>query len=229
MTPTDDQPEPGRRAVSPRILVIIGVAIVVVVAGIALLTRGNDDSAQTASGGSSPSPSPGASASSPSPGSPTSKASSSSKASGSASGSPSPVLSAGKPLRAAFTQAARPAPSLVVDITRVEKIQAKAEIPGEVSGPALRITVRVRNTSNKTVPIKSALANLYYGPERTPATLMTHPGAKAFPEKIPAGGTGTGVVLFTVPPKQRGNVVLEVIIDAEMRRIEFRGDCTGQC
>ena len=79
------------------------------------------------------------------------------------------------------------------------------------------------------MPIKTALANLYYGPDRTPATMMTHPGAKAFPESVPAGGTGTGVVLFTVPPQDRSKVVLEVIIDAQMRRIEFAGDCSSHC
>lgn len=233
MSPTDDQPGSGGSVVTPRNLAIGVLVIALVVLGIVLLTRNGDDkdSASTASGSSStPSSSPAStqdpsSSSSPSTGS----SSSASPKGGSASGTPAPVLSVGKPVRAAFTQAARPAPSLLVDITKVEKVEAKAEIPGEVSGPALRITVRVRNTSKKSVPIKTALTNLYYGPDRTPATYMTKPGSKSFPESVPAGGSATGVVLYTVPPKYRGNVVLEVIIDAQMRRIEFAGNCTSRC
>jgi hypothetical protein len=233
MTSTDDQPAPEGRRVSRRVLAVSATVIVVVVAVIFLLTRGNDDSSNTTAGGGPPSGSPGTAGASPSA-SPGAKSSSSpspsaSKGPSSGSGSSAPVLSAGKPVQAALSRPARPAPSLVVDVPRVEKVQAKAEIPGEVSGPALRFTVRVRNTSGKTVPIKTALANLYYGPDRTPATMMTHPGAKNFPEKVAPGQAVTGVVLFTVPPKSRQDIVLEVIIDAHMRRIEFSGNCAGQC
>jgi hypothetical protein len=136
------------------------------------------------------------------------------------------------PKRVRFSQTATVSPALSVDVTKVESVQSKAVTPGETSRPSLRITVRVTNSSTKAANIDSALTNLYYGSDRTPANTSARPGGKSFPARVSAGGTATGVFVFNVPVGRRDKVALEVSVDASLRRVEFAGDCSasaGSC
>ena len=133
------------------------------------------------------------------------------------------------PKNVAFRATGRPGKGLVVSIAKVESITSKAVTIGEVGGPALRITVAVHNQGPSTVPISSALTNLYYGPQRTPADPAHEPGSKPFPPTVGAGRTVTGIVIYTIPKADRSKLDLEVNLDNRLRTLEFNGGCPQDC
>lgn len=132
-------------------------------------------------------------------------------------------------VRVPLDAVATPEPGLRIRVTRVEEVRSRAEIPGETSRPALRITVRAENTTDEPVAIGGALTNLYYGPARNAASLVLRPGGRPFPQDVAPGASASSVVVYNVPPEARGDIVLEVSLDATIRRVEFSGDCADDC
>ena len=213
------------------LLVALGVVLVVVAALLIWsLTRDDDDPAGK---GSPTSREPGDSASasataSPKPGSATRSPGGKASRSPSTGSTGGPVNEA-KPQSIGFDQTGRPARGVDLDVVKVENVRGQAQIPGEVSGPALRITVRVTNRTDKPVAIDNVVSNLYYGGDRRPATPMLKPGSRAFPSSARPEGTASGVLLFNVPRSGRDKLVLEVILDAQLRTVEFNGACPADC
>jgi len=134
-----------------------------------------------------------------------------------------------KPQKVRLRQAGQPAPGVTARIVRVESVRARGHIPGEVSGPGLRLTVQVDNARPGRIPSNTAVANLYYGADRTPATPFVQSGARALPRFIPARGSATGVFVFSVPVAQRTSVVLELDLSTRFRVVQFVGDCRRSC
>lgn len=132
-------------------------------------------------------------------------------------------------VRVPLDAVATPEPGLRLSVTRVEEVRSRAEIPGETSRPALRITVRAENATDESVAIGGALTNLYYGPARNAASLVLRPGGRPFPQDLAPGASASSVVVYNVPPEARGDIVLEVSLDATIRRVEFSGDCADDC
>lgn len=149
--------------------------------------------------------------------------------SGDGAGSQEQTVDSQRPVRVPLREVAAPEPGLRIAVTEVEKIRSRAEIPGETSRPALRITVRADNTTDEVIGIGGALTNLYYGPERDAATLVLRPGGRPFPQELEPGESATSVVVYNVPPEARDDVVLEVSLDATIRRVEFSGNCAADC
>lgn len=112
---------------------------------------------------------------------------------------------------------------VTVRVAKVEAIKSQAELPGETSRPALRITVAASDSGAKPVTIKNAVVNAYYGKDKTPAATVLKPGSKWFPEQIPAHGTVVGVFVFNVPVASRGQVTLEVDLDTNLKIVTFHG------
>lgn len=217
---------------------LLGVALVVVLA-VVLVDRGDEEEP-----GSTAPASPSATAEetprdAPAPGQPNDGSGDSESPSGGGTGSteapddapaPSPGEADNRPaVEAAFSEDASPEDGVSVSVARVEAVRSQAELPGETSRPALRITVRVQNDTGASLDIGGALTNLYFGRSREAATLVQRPGGRPFPASVPAGGTATSVVVYNVPPDQRARVVLEVSLDATIRRVEFNGSCTDGC
>lgn len=228
--------EDGAIAVGRRTLWLIALAVaavVVVVVVIRLATGGHGTTSASTGPGSgasaSPSGSPSATSSPSSPSSGASPTGTGSTATATPSSGSSVLPSQRKPQRVPFTATAQPARGVGLAITKVESVEGVARIRGEVSGPALRLTVTVTNHTSAPVSISAALTNLYYGPDKTPANAIMHPGSKAFPSSVPAHGSATGVVLYTVPKSDRSDVVLEVVLDNALRTVQFDGGCPQLC
>jgi hypothetical protein len=207
------------------IAALVALAVVVAVVLVLVVTGGDDDD----SPGDAKDPvTPGASKT-PAPSSTprTSPKSSPSK-------SPNPAatetgaVNPAKPQRVPFDQTAEPAEGVALSVTNIEQVKAKATAPGETSGPALRITMRVKNDKKVALPIGAAVTNLYYGADRTPSNIVLQ-GSKAFPATVRPGAEATGVVIYRIPPNNRDKVSLEVILDNKLRVIEFSGGCPQDC
>lgn len=110
-----------------------------------------------------------------------------------------------------------------VVLRSIEAVDGEAVIPGEVGGPALRVTVESSNTSDIAIDTPAVVVNLYYGPDRIPAGSLLNPGGQEFPSSIAPGNTATGVYVFTVPVDQRDNVLVEVDVAVEEPVVLFEG------
>jgi hypothetical protein len=125
--------------------------------------------------------------------------------------SPSPSASAdtepGKPSdgnRAVGLKAeATSAPGVTARLARIDSVQATASLPGEVGGPALAITVKVKNQTGKKLDLALGVVNAYYGPERTPAVSVASDGEVPFPASVADGESAKGVYIFQIPEEAR--------------------------
>lgn len=126
-----------------------------------------------------------------------------------------------KPVR--LTQPSSAGTGMVVRITKVERVRGKSVLPGEVGGPALRVTVSAANRGTKPFTLSAPVVNLYYGFAHKPAQPLTQPGAKPFPGRIAPGSTATGVFVFQAPQRQGLTVEVEADLDPDLRIVTFRG------
>lgn len=120
-----------------------------------------------------------------------------------------------------------PAPAVdgvVAEVTAIESTTAGNDIPGEPSGPAIQVTVRLTNGSNKPVDTAGANVTLTYGgDDRLPAAGVTGAGTTVWPESIPAGGQADAIFQFAVPSSPGGDVRVIVDILAAAPNVVFVG------
>lgn len=174
----------------------------------------------SATGGESVSPTP-----SPSPsGPPPTPVPTPSIPSPTATGSPT-VVPTQKPtvVRTGLEETAPAGSGVSASVERIEAVAGEARGPGEIAGPALRVTIRVRNDSDRELRTELGLINLYYGADRTPASLLSGPGAVAFPPTIAAGGTGEGTSVFNVPADARDRIAIEFSYSTDVPVVIFSG------
>jgi hypothetical protein len=108
-------------------------------------------------------------------------------------------------------------------VTSVESVQGTAEGPGEVAGPAIRFVVTVTNNSASTLSLRTAVVNVDYGADRTPAAELSSPGGSPFPEEVPAGSSATGTFVYTVPIEERADVRITVDYSVDVPPLVFAG------
>ncbi|KQQ65006.1 hypothetical protein [Microbacterium sp. Leaf320] len=120
-----------------------------------------------------------------------------------------------------------PAPAVegvVAEVTAIESTTAGNDIPGEPSGPAIQVTVRLTNGSDE--PVDTAGANVtmtYGGDDRLPASGVTGEGTTLWPASIPAGGQADAIFQFAVPSSPDGDVRVIVDILAAAPNVVFVG------
>lgn len=216
---------PGRSGVPARTLVLIVGAVLVTAAvvGTVLLTRDPSRPSSEASPASNPSGAASTPTASSAPASapPTPKPS---VPSPTASGKPTvvptqPVETTRAPLR----DTAELPSGVDVTVSNIDSVEGEARGLGEVAGPALRITVRVQNTTNKPVQMEMALVNLYYGGGRNPAAALSGPGVSPFGPVVPPGSTADGRYVFSVPQNERQQLEVEFSYSTEVPTVIFAG------
>lgn len=95
------------------------------------------------------------------------------------------------------------APGVTARLARIDSVQATASLPGEIGGPALAITVKVKNQTGKKLSLALGVVNAYYGPERTPAVSVASDGEVPFPASVADGESAEGVYVFQIPEEAR--------------------------
>lgn len=224
-------PESDGRSIPPRRTIIAAAAALVVVLALViwLFTRGGSDDTDTTATGSTPSPSAGTSPSPSGDGTPSSSPTASGDPSSASPSDPPSTVNTVKPLVLSFDKTATPLRDVDLEVTQVETIVGKGRIPGEISGPALRISLTATNDTDRAIAVNTTVANLYYAADRTPASPLIKSGADPFPASIRAGASATGVFVFTVPKDDRDPLRLEVILGSKFRVVEFSGSCPEDC
>lgn len=98
---------------------------------------------------------------------------------------------------------------VTVSLDSVTAITAKAQLPGEISGPAIEITVRVVNTSAQPVSLNDVVVNATDS-AGLPGVQMSASPAAPFPASVAAGQQTTAVYVFTLGTAHRDPVSITV-------------------
>lgn len=112
---------------------------------------------------------------------------------------------------------------LTANVVSVESYTATAKRAGEVSGPAVKVTLRLTNGTGSAFPLSTAGVNAYYGSEATPAAPVAgDPAAKPFSGSLTPGAAATAVYVFSVPADEEGSVTLTLSDQAGARLVVFQ-------
>lgn len=114
-------------------------------------------------------------------------------------------------------------PGLTAGVEKLEAVTGKAEGPGEVGGPAIRFTVRLRNAGDQPQSLTTTVVNVYYGDKSTPASTLSGPGATPMPDSVAPGAEASATYVFTVPRDGRDKVVITVDYSVDTSVVAFRG------
>jgi hypothetical protein len=94
-------------------------------------------------------------------------------------------------------------------LVSVEAVQATGTGVGNVSGPALRVTVELTG-AGQALPLDGSYVELLTGPDLAPASPVDDPSTAPLQGQLPPGGTATGVYVFSVDDGARGDVTVRV-------------------
>lgn len=112
---------------------------------------------------------------------------------------------------------------IVATLPSIEAVQGQATGPGNVNGPAVRVTVRIENGTGEAISLDGVAANLYTGADRAPASPLDDASAQAFSGVLPAGDAAEAVYVFSVPADARDAVTVEVGYQAGAPLLLFTG------
>jgi hypothetical protein len=112
---------------------------------------------------------------------------------------------------------------VTVHVTSIKAGTAHARGPGEVTGPALFLTLRMDNASAKAINLDNMVVALE-GSKHAPGTQMSAPPARRFAGSLPAGSHAAAVYVFTLPTGQRHPVTVKVSYTTEAPVVVFVGD-----
>jgi len=103
------------------------------------------------------------------------------------------------------------ADSVRVDLVGFTSVKSKAKGPGEISAPAVRLTIRLTNTGSTDVALNTVVVNAYYGKSGTPGIpILGDPASKPFAGSLKPGTKATGVFVFNMPVSKRGEATITV-------------------
>ena len=111
-------------------------------------------------------------------------------------------------------------------ITAIEAVAGVGQGPGEVSGPALRLTLEAHNDSAEPVSLEGMVVDLVYGPAETPAMSLSEPGGAPFEGELAPGAAADATYVFGVPEKDRGRIRVSASYTGSAPTVPFQGDAT---
>jgi hypothetical protein len=113
---------------------------------------------------------------------------------------------------------------LTARVASMERFTLKdSSIPGEVDGPAVRVTVEVTNTGKTAVDITGAQLSAAFGATAEPGPELSGNGTKAFPATVQPGETVKAVGAYSIPDGAGDSVHLELDLLAGKPAIVFVG------
>ena len=112
---------------------------------------------------------------------------------------------------------------VTAEIVALEAVDGVAELPGEISGPALRVTVRLTNGTDAALALARVQVDLNSGRDRAPGLALTEPGAAPFVGELAQGDSADGVYVFGVPVDRRDQVQVLVLYSVDAPMAVFEG------
>lgn len=126
------------------------------------------------------------------------------------------------PLETDLIAEARPIEDLTVKLLSVEAIEATAEAPGQVAGPAVAITLTMSNSGSRPVDAAGVEVNLEDANGNPGAGMIDAPAAW-FEGEIDPGGEIAGVYVFSVAETARDPIQVSVTVRPGAPAVVFSG------
>lgn len=109
-----------------------------------------------------------------------------------------------------------------VSLRSIRSREIEGSGPGEVSGPALVVTVLIRNGSKTDLYVDSAIVNLTDSEGTVGIPLAGEP-ARPFVGTVQSGKSATGVYVFSVPKRARSPIRVTVDYSPDHAAASFEG------
>jgi hypothetical protein len=122
-------------------------------------------------------------------------------------------------------QPSRPSNAVSVRISTIKPITAKAQLPGEVAGPALALTVKIDNQSPQRVDLGSVLVTLADS-SGAPGGEMSARPARPLKGRLASQKSASGVYVFTVDEDRRDPIMVLVTLAGETPVLAFKGNAS---
>ncbi len=123
----------------------------------------------------------------------------------------------------ALTEEAAVGDGVTATVEDLEAIEAGSQGPGQVAGPAVRVTVRITNGTDAPVSLDAVAVDLSHGPDAVPASPLDDPTSAPFTGTAGPGADATGVYVFSVSEGQRDALTLAVGYQAGAPYLVFTG------
>jgi len=111
-------------------------------------------------------------------------------------------------------------PGVRVSVGTVKPVTVKAQLPGELAGPAAAVPVQIRNGSKKAFSLDGLAVTAAYNGD-TPGTDTSAAPAKPMEGSLKPGQTAKGTYVFMVPRKYAGSLHLEISSDQSPTIVQF--------
>lgn len=99
-----------------------------------------------------------------------------------------------------FDEQAAAGDGVVADVVSLEAVDATGVGPGNISGPALRVTVRITNGTGGPVPLDGVAVDLAHGEEQLPASPINDPSTAPFSGVLQPGRAPRACTSSPCPP-----------------------------
>ncbi len=108
-------------------------------------------------------------------------------------------------------------------LAEVKAVDAQARVPGEISGPAVAITVEISNDSPNAIGLDSVSVDVQ-GAGGVPTSPITTDPASPLSGVLQPGEKKTGVYVFTMPADARNGASITVLYSADAPVALFAGN-----
>lgn len=130
-----------------------------------------------------------------------------------------PVTRPPVPIAAAATVG----PGVTATVITIEPVTATAALPGEIAGPAVRLTLAFQNSGSSPIDLGNVTVDLQDA-SASSATPLSGNGSAPFSGTAAPGASATGVYVFSLPAADRVGVSLYVTSNADLPVVVFTGD-----
>ncbi len=111
-------------------------------------------------------------------------------------------------------------------ITEVAAVQAEANLPGEIAGPGVALTVEIMNSSAAPIDLGATLVDLVDA-EGLSATQIVQ-GTEPHTGTLAPGESMLGTYVFSIDEERRGDVTVRLSYTTDEPIVVFTGNLTGQ-
>lgn len=94
-------------------------------------------------------------------------------------------------------------------LVKISSLKTTPQLPGEIAGPGVAITVRITNSSTKTIDLSSVLVDVQDA-AGTPSIPMTGAPAEPLRGPLAPGAAASGVYVFTLSTDFKGDAHIAV-------------------
>lgn len=108
----------------------------------------------------------------------------------------------------AVGQAAEVSTGAKVWVTNIRDVQISGVGPGEINGPGVAVTIRIRNASETPLDLNGTAVNAFFG--TSPASQSTAKPSSLLEGDLAPGGVASGVYVFQKPQGELGQLTIQV-------------------